>query len=344
MTEPAKLTWASLIGHERIRDGFAAAIAQNRLGGSLLLVGPSGTGKHTIAMLLAQTLLCQSSAPSQMAPCGACPACQQVRAGTHPDVVRVGKPADRTFIPVALLIGEPDVRMREGFCHDVRIKPLMGQRKVAIIEDADFLNEEGANCLLKTLEEPPPGTLILLIGSSEQRQLPTIRSRCQTIRVGPLSIQSAIRLLREVHGIQADEETLRDAIEISGGDMRAAARLLQGEAGLLRESLIARLRGPHPDPIAIGKLFNEHLSDVGKEPMKRRAAMRDLFSISVQHFRQQLRREAFENRCEPLTLARLDRSVRALREVDRSANQATLIECFAADIASGTTGDRGEIG
>ena len=68
----------------------------------------------------------------------------------------------------------------------------------------------------------------------------------------------------------------------------------------LRESLIARLRGPHPDPIAIGKLFNQHLSDVGKEPIKRRAAMRDLFSISVQHFRQQLRREALENRCQPV--------------------------------------------
>ncbi|MCH5375463.1 MAG: hypothetical protein JJ992_15945, partial [Planctomycetes bacterium] len=208
----------------------------------------------------------------------------------------------------------------------------------------DFLNEEGANCLLKTLEEPPPGTLILLIGSSEQRQLPTIRSRCQTIRVGPLPMPSAIRLLREVHGMDADETKLRDAIEISGGDMHAAVRLLRGEANTLRESLIARLRGPHPDPIAIGKLFNQHLSDVGKEPMKRRAAMRDLFSISVQHFRHQLRRDALENRFDPSTLARLDRSVRALREVDRSANQATLIECFAADIAGGTTGDRGEIG
>ena len=139
-------------------------------------------------MLLSQTLLCQIVAPVADGSLRSCPACQQVRAGTHPDVVRVDKPADRTFIPFALLIGEPDVRMREGFCHDVRIKPLMGQRKVAIIEDADFLNEEGANCLLKTLEEPPPGTLILLIGSSEQRQLPTIRSRvpdhsCRTTAV-----------------------------------------------------------------------------------------------------------------------------------------------------------------
>lgn len=344
MNDSAAPTWSSLIGLERIRDGFAAAIAQNRLGGSFLLVGPEGTGKHTIAQLLAQTLLCQTNPPTSMNPCGRCAACQQVRAGTHPDVVRVGKPADRSFIPLSLLIGEPEVRMQEGFCHDVRIKPLMGSRKVAVIDDADFLNEEGANCLLKTLEEPPTGTVILLIGTSEQRQLPTIRSRCQTIRVGPLSRPDAVRLLREVHGIDDEEAKMKEAIEVSGGDIHAAVRLLHGEAGKLRESLISRLRGPHPDPIAIGKVFNEHLNEVGKEPMKRRAALRDLFSISVQHFRQQLRHEALEHHFHPVTLARLDRSVRALREVDRSANQATLIECFAADIANGETGDRGEIG
>jgi DNA polymerase-3 subunit delta' len=194
------------------------------------------------------------------------------------------------------------------------------------------------------LEEPPSGTIILLIGSSEQRQLPTIRSRCQTIRVGPLPIDAAMRLLREVHSVPGDDDRLRDAIEISGGDMHAAIRLLEGESDKLRQSLLSRLDRPQPDPIAIGKFFNQHLAGVGKEPIKRRAAMRDLFSISVQHFRRQLRREAIDGRSDPKTWARLDRSMRALRELERSANQATLIECFAADIASGTTGDRGEIG
>lgn len=344
MTESATATWSALIGHDRIREGFATALLHDRLAGSFLLVGPDGSGKHTIVQLLSQTLLCQKSAPSEMSPCGRCPACQQVRAGTHPDVVRVGKPDDRTFIPLRLLIGDPDVRMHEGFCYDIRMKPLMGRRKVAIIDDADFLNEEGANCLLKSLEEPPAGTIILLIGSSEQCQLPTIRSRCQTIRVGPLPVQAAIRLLREVHGVDAEDETMRDVIELAGGDMHVALRLLRHETDALRQSLIARLRSANPDPLAIGNLFNEHLNEVGKDPMKRRAAMRDLFSMSVQHFRQQLRHDAFEHRSHPLTLARLDRSLRALREVDRSANQASLIECFAADIACGTSGDRGEIG
>ncbi len=259
-------------------------------------------------------------------------------------MVRVSKPADKSFIPLELLIGPADARMQSGFCRDVRIKPLRGHRKVAILEDADFLNEEGANCLLKTLEEPPAGTIVLVIGTSEQRQLPTIRSRCQIIRLGPLSGDDAIRLLRDVHQAEASDQQIRDAIDNSGGDVLVAVRLLNQEADELRQSLTSQLDCVHPDPVVLRRIISSHVEDAGKEPSKRRSAMRDVFSISVQHYRRQLREEAFQSRTQPSTLARLDRSIRALREVDRSANQATLIECFAADIAGGTTGDRGEIG
>jgi DNA polymerase-3 subunit delta' len=344
MSDSPVVKWSSLIGHEAICDGFAAAIQQDRLGGSFLLVGPDGTGKHTIARLLALTLLCHESAPDMMNPCGACASCQQVLAGSHPDVINVQKPHDKTVIPLELLIGERDVRMQSGFCHDIRIKPLAGNRKIAILDDADYLNEEGANCLLKTLEEPPPGAVIMLIGSSEQRQLPTIRSRCQTIRVGPLSMRAAVRVLTEVHAIDAEDTELRQAVEISGGDLHAAARLLQGDSKMLRESMISRLRSTDPDPVPIVNLMNEVVAEAGKEAPQRRAALRDLFLIAVQHYRHQLREEALQNRPQSDTLARLDRSLRALREVDRNANQSTLIECFASDLFYATTGDRGEIG
>ena len=344
MTHHEMTNWSTLIGHDKIQRWLGTAIGQGRFGGSYLLVGAAGIGKRTVANLLARTLLCQSSDPSKMAPCGSCQACIQVHAETHSDVVRVSKPADKSFIPLELLIGPADARMQEGFCRDVRIKPLRGKRKVAILEDADFLNEEGANCLLKTLEEPPPGTVILLIGSSEQRQLPTIRSRCQILRMGPLHIDDATKLLRNIHHVEAGDEQIRDAIEISGGDMHVAARLLNEGADKLRASLTAQLESPNPDPVALSRLISSHVDEAGKEASKRRGAMRDIFSISVQHYRRQLRHDTFHCRANPLTLSRLDRSIRALREVDRSANQATLIECFAADIAAGTTGDRGDIG
>jgi DNA polymerase-3 subunit delta' len=348
MTDPsanqAMPDWSTLIGHDKAKRWFGAAIGQGRLGGSFLIVGSAGIGKRTLAKLLARTLLCQSSHPSEMAPCGTCQACVQVHAGTHPDVVRVAKPADKSFIPLDLLIGPPDARMQEGFCREVRLKPQHGTRKVAILEDADFLNEEGANCLLKTLEEPPAGAVVLVIGTSEQRQLPTIRSRCQIIRLGPLSVQDATRLLQQVHGVQAGLSQVHDAIEISGGDMHIALRLLNQEADKFRESLSSQLRSDFPDPVALRRIISAHVDEAGKEPAKRRGAMRDAFSISVQHYRKLLRQQALRNDPDAVTLARLDRSVRALREVDRSANQSTLIECFAADIAAGTTADRGQIG
>lgn len=336
--------WSSLIGHQQIRVWFAAAIGQGRLGGSFLFVGSPGVGKRTVAELLARTLLCEASEPRAMSPCGTCQGCVQISAGTHPDLIRVSKPADKSFIPLETLIGRPEARMQEGFCRDVRLKPFRGHRKVAILEDADDLNEEGANCLLKTLEEPPPDALMILIGTGEQRQLPTIRSRCQIIRFASPSGPLAARLLREAQGIEASDDQINEAVEIAAGDMRVAARLLTGDSDALRQSLTGQLDSPTPDPVALNRIISSHVDQAGQEPSRRRDAMRDVFSIAVQHFRRQMRLEASGARVSPPTLARLDRSVRALREVDRSANRSTLIECFAADIALATTGDRGQIG
>jgi len=344
-TDPDKtIHWSSLIGHDRVQQWFGSAIRAGRLGGSFLLVGLPGVGKRTVATLLAQTLLCDRSKPAEMNPCGRCSSCVQVRADTHPDVVRVGKPHDKSFIPLELLIGRPEARMQEGFCRDIRLRPMMGSRKVAILEDADYLNEEGANCLLKTLEEPPAAAVILLLGTSEQKQLPTIRSRCQIIRLGPLSVAEATRLLRETHRIEASDQQIADAVEISGGDMQIATRILSEEADEFRLALSAQLSTPHPNPVGLSRLITAHVEEAGKEAGKRRSVMRYIFSMLVQHYRRQMREQAFSSVADSSTINRLDRSIRALREVDRNANQSTLIECYAADIAMAVTGDRGEIG
>ena len=336
--------WAGLIGNRQLYHWFATAIRQGRLGGSFLFVGPHGIGKQTVADLLSLTLMCQANPPAEMAPCGSCEACVQVAAGTHPDVIQVAKPADKSFIPLELLIGRPEVRMQEGFCRDVRLKPFLGRRKVAILHDADFLNEEGANCLLKTLEEPPPDAVIILLGTSEQRQLPTIRSRCQIIRFTPLSPPDAVALIRGAHQIDTGDQAIVEAVDASGGDIHAAVRQLGGESDSLRQALHAQFSSTAPDPIAIKRIIAEHVDGAGKDPSKRRNAMRDVFAIAIQHYRRQLRSDAADAIVIPQTLTRLDRSIRAIREVDRSANQSTLIECYASDIAAAISGDRGQIG
>ena len=336
--------WGNLVGNRHVIDWFSNAVRAGRLGGSFLFVGPEGVGKRSVATLLAQTLFCKNGKPEKMNPCGTCEPCVQVAAETHPDIIRVRKPKDKSTIPLDLLIGRPEVRMQEGFCRDVRLKPYYGDRKVAILEDADFLNEEGANCLLKTLEEPPASALILLIGTSEQKQLPTIRSRCQVIRFAPLSVAEGTQLLSRDDEIDASAEQIADAIEVSAGDMNVARRLLDEHARQFRDALVATLRDANPDPLTIRKLLLAKVDSAGKEAPAKRAALKDVFSISIQHYRNQMRDEAFSDAARDDTMKRLDRCVRAIREVDRMANVSTLIDCFAADIASATTGDRGGIG
>ncbi len=337
-------TWSDLIGNPQLKRWFGSALTNHRFGGSFLFVGPPGIGKRSVAALLARTLLCNRNAPEAMEPCGRCEACAQVNAETHPDVIRVRKPEGKSTIPLELLIGAPEVRMQEGFCRDVRLSPYYGDRKIAILEDADFLNEEGANCLLKTLEEPPADAVIILIGTSEQKQLPTIRSRCQIIRFSPPDESQAIRLLRDVHRVDADEDQIKRALSVSAGDIHVALRMLDEPTRRFRDALFAALAGEPPDPIAIRRIVTTRVDEAGKEAAKKREVLRDVFSVAVQHYRNAMRREAFSGSPQAITLARLDRSVRALRELDRMANVSTLIDCYAADIAIGQTGDRGEIG
>lgn len=332
---------------------FGNAIRQGRLTGSLLFVGPGGVGKQTTALLLAQTLLCESTQQADQGglpdPCGACPGCIQVVAGTHPDLVVLSKPADKSMIPLDKLIGPPDARMQEGFCREVRLKPSRGKRKVAILNDADFLNEEGANCLLKTLEEPPPGSLIILIGTSEQRQLPTIRSRCRIIRFQPPAGQDAVRFLRTTHGVTASDEEVDRAVQLAAGDLQVALRMLQDEDNQWRQGFIDLLNKMPLDPVAVTRSLTARVDAAGKEASKRRDALRDTFSIAIQTYRQTLRQKAADasvanDQTTGEVIRRMDRCVRAIREVDRSANQSTLIECFASDLADAVTADRGAIG
>ena len=112
-SQPMTGTWSDLIGHDRIRDWFATAIKQGRFGGSMLFVGPPGSGKKTAAKLLAKTLLCEQTAPASMSPAGpAVPA--QVEADTHVDVIRVSKPDDKATIPLEYLIGEREARTKDS--------------------------------------------------------------------------------------------------------------------------------------------------------------------------------------------------------------------------------------
>src|SRR5262249_21284851 len=134
--------------------------------------GPPGIGKRPFAIELASALLCENPSSDLLA-CQQCTSCALMAAGTHPDFFAVARPEDKNELPIEV--------MRQ-LCRGFSLKSARGRGKIALLDDADDLNAESANCFLKTLEEPPPRSVFFLIGTSPERQLPTIVSRCQVVR------------------------------------------------------------------------------------------------------------------------------------------------------------------
>jgi len=335
------MTWQGIEGHDDVAEQFRRALARGRLASTFLFVGPEGVGKRSFAMRLAQTLLCQVRPVERLDPCGHCPECQQVLAGTHPDLLQVAKPRDKSEIPVGLLIGSGDRRMHEGLCHDISLKPFMGGRRIAIIDDADYLNEEGANCLLKTLEEPPPQSLLILIGTSIDRQLPTIRSRSQIVRFRPLAPELLAELMLK-EGLVGEPAEARRIAAFSKGSLARAAELVDPALWSFRGRLLERLAQPPLDSSQLAKLVSAFVEEAGKEAPPRRARARLVVGFVVEFYRQIGRGLAgapLADATEPLgnprqaigrfgageeaAAACAERSLEALGHIDRNANQAT---------------------
>jgi DNA polymerase-3 subunit delta' len=347
-----------LRGHGAILSQFRRALACGRLASTFLFVGPAGIGKRTFALKLAQGLLCERAPDERLEPCGECPSCRQVLAGSHPDVEVVSRPPDKAFIPIDLLIGDAEHRMREGLCYHIALKPYSGRRKVVIIDDADYLNKEGANCLLKTLEEPPPRSVLILIGTSEQRQLPTIRSRCQIVRFGPLADADVAELLVEC-GLCDDLAVARRAAARGEGSVQRAALWCDPALDQFRREWLALLCQREIDLQPAAKVLSQFVEEAGKESAARRQRLRLVISLAEQFYRGAL--VARESGRPPADgeLARniaaalgwmaadgpaacLDVCLDAYSHIEANVNQATFVEWWLDDLsAAARTGQVG---
>ncbi|NQU24284.1 MAG: DNA polymerase III subunit delta' [Candidatus Nealsonbacteria bacterium] len=344
------MTWHNIHGHDDVVELLRRALARRRLASSFLFTGPAGVGKFTFAMKLAEALLCHARPEEMLDPCGQCPACMQVRAGTHPDLTVVAKPKDRSFIPLDLLIGDKEHRRREGLCHNIAMKPMMGGRKVAIIDDADRLNAEGANSLLKTLEEPPPLSVLILIGTSPAKQLPTIRSRCQLIRFRGLPVDVVAELLGSLQP-GCDPAEVRRLAEHCEGSLQRAVELADPELWTFRGRLLAKLAEPTLDSVRLAKAVLTFVDEAGKQPAARRERLRKVVALAADFYRHLLHaqsgapeaddRELRQHVTSVLesgagdaetTAARLELCLDAAEQIDRNANQTTLIESWLDEL------------
>src|SRR5262245_7592648 len=208
------MSWSQILGHADRIESFRQIVARNRLAHAYLFVGPPGVGKRRFAQELAKALLCEAPRASSLDACDKCAACLLVDAGTHPDLFAVSRPEEKNEMPIDVM---------KELCRGFSLKSARGHGKIGILDDADDLNDESANCFLKTLEEPPPGSVFILIGTSSDRQLATIKSRCHLVRFAPLT-DDQVRAILQKQGI-ADEAMLGRLVRLAGGSPGQALAL-----------------------------------------------------------------------------------------------------------------------
>jgi DNA polymerase-3 subunit delta' len=219
---------------------------------------------------------------------------------------------------------------------------------VAIILDADALAVEAANCLLKTLEEPPPGAVIILVGTGPERQLPTIRSRCQLIRFGALHTAVVERILTEELARAGDETSsaaIAAAAAASGGSIDRARLMLDPDMGAFRERLIAVLARRPLAGVELSRETNAIVEAAGKEAPPRRARLTAVLSAAIEFYRAAARHAATgELPSEPVmargvaawaadadeATAALEQTLDALDAIDRNAHLPTLVDAWTA--------------
>lgn len=249
---PAPREQERLFGHQEVEADLLGEWRAGRLPHALLLGGPEGIGKATLAYRLARMVLAGDhgggTAPHDLSISPSDPVFRQIASLTHPDLLVLRRVPEAGEEKLPTIIPAEMVRRVRAFFGATAAS---GGWRVCIVDSVDELNAFGANALLKTLEEPPPRALFLLVSHSPGRILPTIRSRTRLLRLRPLEAQevlAALDYLRE-SGVELDPALLSSAAEASQGSVRRAILLARGEGMEVRSATLRALEQlPEPRP------------------------------------------------------------------------------------------------
>ena len=255
-----------LVGNKQVKDTLGRLIAAGRVPNALLFTGPEGVGKKQFALELARNLVCTKKV--EHTACRACAACKRALEFSVP-VFERGEDSDYVFFSQ-----HPDVGMVLPFRRNLRIgairalereshfQPYEAEARVFIVEDADKMNAPASNALLKTLEEPPPTSHIILIAARADSLLPTIRSRCQTIRFGPAPFDELESFLITAHEFSPEDAAL--AARVSGGSVGRAIQIVPASFRTQRSLMLgvikAAVEGDRRELLAASEEMNAAIS------------------------------------------------------------------------------------
>lgn len=241
-------SWKNIIGHSSKIDWLKKSIADKKFPHAVIFSGVEGIGKKKVAEICASSILCEENSGGE--PCGVCPSCRLMAAGSHPDFHLVAPEETKTTRNIK-------IAQIRSIQNEAALKPLQSANRVVVIDGAEFMNNPAANCLLKTLEEPPSQTIFILITANRAGLLMTMRSRCVTVNFEKLTaeqIKSAL-LQNEIDSSQAEKISL-----ISGGSLGRAMSLAKSGGYELRETALDLI-----ERVCLKKFTNEDIFSKGAQ-------------------------------------------------------------------------------
>ena len=254
-----------IVGHRAVVARIASAVARDSLPPSVLFTGPAGIGKRLLATAVAQALNCAAPRRRASRPvidgCGACSACRRIANGTYSDVLflEAGEGGSITIDQVRVAIEQ------------VGYRPFEGRRRVIVVDDADLLVPAAQNALLKTLEEPPPCSQLVLVTARPDMLLDTVRSRCPRLRLGLLGVEEVEEILGR-RGI--GHRAARAAAAAAGGSAGRALRMTSRDQEGIRDAAVRLLRSVSAARDARGRLAGAKDFAAGKGSKRAPAADR----------------------------------------------------------------------
>lgn len=222
------MSFKGIKGQDKAIEILRRSVENGRVGHAYIFLGPAGVGKFTTALAFAQALNCPAAKGGEA--CGECPSCRKILKSNHPDVFAVRPEKDSTSIKIE--------QMRE-LIRALGLKPYEGKKKVYIIDGAEAMTPETSNALLKTLEEPPPDSVLILVAENLDNLFSTVVSRSQVVRFFPLSADDVSEILVKEYGV--DQERAGVLACLSSGRLGEALRYSEGKLFDKRARLIDSL-------------------------------------------------------------------------------------------------------